>query len=37
MLEDSKDIQIIGYSYDDVRLKSNININLKSHQVKIEK
>lgn len=37
MLEDSKGIQIIGYSYDDVRLKSNININLKSHQVKIEK
>lgn len=37
MLEDSKKIEIIGYSYDDVRLKSNININLKSHQVKIEK
>lgn len=37
MLEDVKNIQVIGYSYDDLRLKSNITINLKSHQVKIEK
>lgn len=37
MLEDVKNIQVIGYSYDDLRLKSNITINLKSHQVKMEK
>ncbi len=33
----SKDIEVIAYRYEDIRLKKEIEINFKSHQIKIEK
>ncbi len=34
-LEDTKSIELLGYSYDDIKEKANINIDLKLHKASI--
>ncbi len=33
----AKSVEIVGYTYDDIKEKANVDIDLKSHKVKIDK
>ncbi|MCC0659207.1 hypothetical protein KGF45_02855 [Clostridioides sp. ZZV14-6154] len=33
----AKNVEIVGYTYDDIKEKANVDIDLKSHKVKIDK
>ena len=34
-LENTNNIQLLGYSYDDIKEKANINIDLKLHKASV--